>query len=103
MEKTMNAVKGTWKNGRIVLDRPIDWPDGCRLAIAPLPEEETLGIREEDWPTTPEAMADWLSWYDSLEPLEITADEEAEFEAWRQKLKKYSIAKTQERIAGLFE
>ncbi len=99
----MNAVKGTWKNGRIVLDRPIDWPDGCRLAIAPLAEEETLGIREEDWPTTPEAMADWLKWYDSLEPLEVTVDEEAEFEAWRRKIKEYSIAKTQERIAGLFE
>ena len=99
----MNAVKGTWKNGRIVLDGPIDWPDGCRLAIAPLPEEEIVGIREEDWPTTPEAMADWLKWYDSLEPLEITADEAVEFEAWRRKVKEYSIAKTEERIAGLFE
>jgi hypothetical protein len=99
----MNAVKGTWKNGRIVLDRPIDWPDDCRLAIAPLTDEEILGIREEDWPTTPEAMADWLKWYDSLEPLEVTADEEAEFEAWRRKIKEYSIAMTQERIAGLFE
>lgn len=99
----MNAVNGTWKNGSIVLDRPIDWPDGCRLAIAPLAEEETLGIREEDWPTTAEAMADWLTWYDSLEPLEITADEEAEFEAWRRKVKEHSIAKSQGRIAGLFE
>ena len=99
----MCPVKGTWQNGRIVLDQPIDWPDGCRLAIAPLPEEESLGIREEDWPSTPKARADWLSWYDSLEPLEITADEEAEFAAWRRKVKDYSIAKTQERIAGLAE
>jgi hypothetical protein len=30
-------------------------------------------------------MADWLRWYDSLEPLEITADEETEFEACRRK------------------
>ena len=99
----MGAVKGTWKNGQIVLDRPINWPDGCRLAIAPLSEEETLGIREEDWPTTPEAMAEWLKWYDSLELPEITASEEAEFEAWRRKVKEYSIAKTQERVVGLFE
>jgi hypothetical protein len=79
----MGAVKGTWKSGQIILDQPIDWPDGCRLAIAPLSEVETFGIGEEDWPTDAEAMADWLKWYDSLEPLEVTASEEAEFEAWR--------------------
>lgn len=69
----------------------------------PLPEEETLGIREEDWPATPEAMADWLNWYDSLEPLEITAAEEVEFAAWRRRVKESSIGTTQERIARLFE
>jgi hypothetical protein len=54
----VSAVEGTRKSGQISLDRPIDWQDGCRLAVAPLSEEETFGIGEEDWPTDSEATAD---------------------------------------------
>jgi hypothetical protein len=99
----MNTVKGTWKNGQVVLDSPTDWPDGCRVLVEPAPEGVTIGIREEDWPTTPQAIADWLQWYDSLEPIEITPEEEANLAAWRQQVKAYSIAKQSERIQGLFE
>ena len=57
----MNTVKGTWKNGQVVLDSPTDWPEGCRVSIEPLAEEDTFGIREEDWPSTPEALTDGKS------------------------------------------
>ena len=39
--------------------------------------EESIGAGEEDWADTPEAVADWLRWYDSLEPLEMIPEEEA--------------------------
>jgi len=81
----MSAVKGTWKNGQVILDTPTDWPEGCRVSIEPMAKEEIFGIREEDWPATPEALADWQKWYDSLEPLEMTPQEEADLAAWRQK------------------
>ena len=48
-------MTGTWKNGHIVLDGPANWPEGCKVTIEPATPEEPLGIREEDWPTTPEA------------------------------------------------
>jgi hypothetical protein len=41
---------------------------------------------EEDWSNSPEADADWLAWYDSLEPLEFTPEERADVVQWRQKL-----------------
>ncbi|HWG42868.1 MAG TPA: hypothetical protein VN688_08795 [Gemmataceae bacterium] len=58
----MKAITGIVRNGQIIANQPVNWPDGCRVVIEPVPEEqeETLGIREEDWPTTPEALADWL-------------------------------------------
>ena len=31
-------MTGTWKNGRIVLDGPVDWPEDCRLSVKPAPE-----------------------------------------------------------------
>jgi hypothetical protein len=99
----MNAINGTWKNGHIILDSPTDWPEGCRVFVELLGEEESFGIREEDWPVTSEALEDWQKWYDSLEPLEMTLQEEADLAAWRQKIKEYSIGKMQERMQGLFE
>jgi hypothetical protein len=100
----MTAIIGTWKNGQIVLDEPADWPDGCRVIIEPVPaEEETIGIREEDWPTTAEAIAGWLTWFDSIEPVEWTPDEEADWRAWRQEIREYTITNMDKRVEGLFE
>ena len=102
----MNAIKGTFKNGQIVLDAPADWPEGCRVTVEPVPEEETFGIREEDWPDTPEGIAEWLRWYDSLEPLVMTPEEEAEWQAARKAQKEYEIAHFEEwskRIEDLFK
>ena len=96
----MNAIKATWTNGHIVPDEQVEWPDGCRLLIEPLPVEPALGLRDEDWPDTPEARADWLRWYDSLEPLEFTTAEAADLAAWRQKVKEYTIARMDEEVRG---
>jgi hypothetical protein len=98
----MTAIKATWKNGQIVPDEKADWPDGCRLIVEPIPQDETLGLREEDWLDTPEAIAEWLTWYDSLEPLEFTPAERADLAAWRQKIKEYTIATMHKDIEGLF-
>ncbi len=98
----MNAIKATWKNGQIVPDQQAEWPEGCRLLIEPLPVDETVGLRAEDWPEVPEAVAEWLGWYDSLEPLEFTPEEVADIAAWRQKTKDYTIANRDKDVEGLF-
>ena len=63
----MNAIKAIVKDRRIALNVPDDWPEGTEVVIEPL--TESIGLSEEDWPTTPEAIADWMAWYESLEPL----------------------------------
>jgi hypothetical protein len=80
----MNAVRGTYTNGRIVLEAPADWPEGCPVLVEPLPQQTTVGIREEDWPDTPEKIAAHLALMDRIEPLEMTPEEEAEWRAARQ-------------------
>ena len=60
-------------------------------------------MSDEDWSNSPEAVADWLAWYDSLEPLEFTADERTDLAAWRQKVKDYTIANMHKGIEGLAE
>jgi hypothetical protein len=62
---------------------PPDWPDGTEVLVQPVCAENEIGIREEDWPGTPEAIAEWLEWYDSLEPLIFTEEERAALESDR--------------------
>lgn len=54
--------------------------------------------QEEDWSNTPEAIADWLAWYDSLEPLVFTPEEEADLQDSRRRVKEYTIAHMNEGI-----
>jgi hypothetical protein len=97
-------MRATWKNGRIVPDGPVDWPEGCRLVIEPEVSEATpMDVSDEAWSDSPEAVADWLAWYDSLEPLEITAAEKADLADWRQRIKDYTIANMCKGIEGLSE
>ena len=77
----MKAIKATWKNGRIVPDERVDWPEGCRLLVEPLPDRETLGIREEDWPTDPEGIAKHLARMEQIKPLLMTEEERAKWQA----------------------
>ncbi|MCI0642028.1 MAG: hypothetical protein L0Y72_11945 [Gemmataceae bacterium] len=82
----MNTVQGTWKNGQVQLDGPTDWPEGCRVLVEPVVPVEKLGLSEDEWPKTPAEIAVWLNWFDSVEPVEITPQEEAEWQAARQKI-----------------
>ncbi len=100
----MEVIRATWKDGQIVPDGPVDWPEGCRLIIEPeTVETGVVRMREEDWSTSPEAVTDWLAWYDSLEPLEFTPEEQADLAEWRQKVKEYTIANMHKGIEGLSE
>ena len=60
-------IHATWINGRIVPDDPVDLPEGCRLRVEPeLAESEAIGISEEEWDNSPEAISEWHEWYKSL-------------------------------------
>lgn len=96
----MNAITATWKDGQIHPDQKADWPEGCRLRVEPLDQGESFGMREEDWSNTPEAIIEWLAWYDALEPLEFTAEEEVDLATWREQVKQRSAAN--DRVEGLF-
>jgi hypothetical protein len=102
----MNAIKGIYKNGQIILDRPADWPEDTAVLVEPLPLEQTLGIREEDWPTDAEGIARHLALMDRIEPLEMTPEEEAAWQAARKAQKEFAIAnwdKHGRKLEGLFE
>jgi hypothetical protein len=99
-DQTMHhAISGIYEAGRVVLKTPVDWLEGTSVEVTLVqPASNKIGMTEDDWRTDPESIAKWLKWYDSLEPLEFTPQEEADQAAWRQKVKEYDIAKSQRRI-----
>jgi hypothetical protein len=61
----MTSLQGTIKNGQIILDAPTALPEGTRVEVLPIENTRaSLGMREEDWPTTPEGIAVLLAQMD---------------------------------------
>lgn len=86
----MNAIKAIVKDRKIALNVPDDWPEGTEVVIEPL--TESIGLNEEDWPTTPEEIARHLALMDQVEPFVMTPQEEAAWQADRQARKDYEKA-----------
>ena len=81
----MIAITGTVKNGQVILDAPGELSDGTRVEVLPVPVlRSTLGMREEDWPTTPEGIAALLARMDQVEPGWLSTEDDA---AWRTALR----------------
>ncbi len=102
----MNAIKGTYKDGQIILGQPADWPDGTQVLVEPIAPECSLGIRDEDWPTDSEGISRHLALMDRIEPLLMTPEEEAAWQAARKVQKEYERANWDRRVGqieGLFE
>lgn len=70
-----------------MLDEPRELPDGSRVIVHPVEIAETVGMSEAAWEDSPDAIADWIAWYDSLERIELSAADEAELNAFRERQK----------------
>jgi hypothetical protein len=78
-------MQGTIKHGHIILDVPAALPEGTRVVVLPINEAwPSLGMREEDWPTTPEAIAALLARMEQMEPGWLSPEDDA---AWRAALR----------------
>lgn len=99
----MILFKGTIENGQVVLPQPADLPNGTPVTVLTYESLSTLGIPDEAWPTDAEGIARLVARMQSVEPFDLTPDEEADTQEWRRKVKEYTLAKQQQTIAGLFE
>lgn len=97
-----NLIRGVVRNGRIEVETPINLPDGTELLI-PVPEGAgPASVAEPQWDNSPEGIAAWLAWFDSLPTLKITPEEEADTAAWRKKMNEHGIAQMDKGIEELF-
>jgi hypothetical protein len=86
------AARGVWQKGQIVLEDQVDWPEGCEVVVEPLPNGPfKIGIDESEWRDDPASIADWEAWIKTIEPLELTPEEELNFSRFREQMRQYNI------------
>ncbi len=78
----MMVVHGKWKDGRVVFDESVDWPDGCDVEVRPLTGNPLDS--DDGQPNDSEAIAQWIAEFQSIPSLEFTPEEEVEWAAARQ-------------------
>lgn len=98
----MSAIRGKYLDGTVVLQSRANWPNGTEVVVQPTATAESIGMRDDDWPTTPEGIASLLARMDQFTAIQITPEEEADIATWRQKIKEYTIAHANDGIDGLF-
>lgn len=57
-----------------------------------IPVPTSVGPRDADLDDTPEGIESWIRWYESLEPVELTADEAARWLIARQAQRQFELA-----------
>lgn len=88
----MDAIKAVVKNGRIDLIVPNSWPEGCEVLVAPLAlPAGRIGMDESEWRDDPAALADWDAWLKTIEPLELTPEEQVAWARFDEQMRQFNI------------
>ena len=87
----MKAIHAVWKNGQIIPTQPVDWPEGTALVVESTEESLMTDLEGDLLGDDPASIACWLAWFDSLEPLDFTPEEEAAWEAARRERRDWEI------------
>ena len=91
----MIAIKGTVKNGQVVLDEPDGLSEGTRVDVRPIRSDI------EDGPMTPEEIDAVLAAMNRSEPLLLTLEEEAQWKADLEAQRNYDSMAFEERAEKL--
>ncbi len=87
----MHAIKAIWTKGQILPIEPVNWPEGSELLVEPVPPAEKIGLDEAEWRDDPQSITDWIAWVDTIQPLELTAQERTEMERYRAEQRRFNI------------
>lgn len=86
----MATFAGTYRDGLVQLDSPLDLPDGFRVQVV-VPEQ--YGLDEATWVDSPENRAALVRSMEEFEPIQLTPEEEREIEEARKAVKEYTLEK----------
>jgi hypothetical protein len=86
-----NVLTGVILDGRVELDSPAALPNGTRVHVEPAPARDGF-ILDEDWPTTPEGIAELVRHMEQFDPVVLTPDDETRIAAARAATREVTLA-----------
>ncbi len=88
----MNTIKATVRNRRIELKAPDELLDGTEVLVDVTPLTlDKIGIHESEWRDDPTALADWEAWLKTIEPLELTPEEQAVHSRFEEEFRRFNL------------
>ena len=75
---------GTYRNGTVSLDRPVEWPDGAQVEVSFVArdEEDDVCLNGTQWPRTDEEIEQWSQEIESFPPLYDDPEDLARFQRY---------------------
>lgn len=86
------VIKGIIQHGQVIVNEPINLPDGSEVTITGRPHEKFIGLEDDDRPMTAAEIVQTLAAMDKMEPFDISPQEQAEASAWEKKVNEHTIA-----------
>jgi hypothetical protein len=74
----MDRVDGIYKEGRIILQNEVNWPEGVKVEVVCAADGDRT-VAGEFCEDSSEGLARWVKWFDSLDPV-FTGEELKAFE-----------------------
>ena len=96
----MNTIlrKGIVRGGQIVIDEPMNLPDGSEVTILGRSADELsddLGdidfMSEDEQSDAPEAIQQWIDDLRSIPPVPVNPQKEAEWRTWAEQMRQFNI------------
>jgi hypothetical protein len=70
------TIRAVVHDRRIEVPAPDDLPDGSEVLVEVIPAPgEKIGMDESEWRDDPDAIAEWVSWLETIEPIAFAPDD----------------------------
>lgn len=97
----MTMTMAKYEDGRVILDTPVDWPNGSELEIrlrSPLSNQ-----CDDETPETPEEIEQWIEEMKSIPGIQISDEEMAAWHLRRKEDKERELNRMHARVDRLIE
>ena len=91
----MSTIRGTIRDGKVVLDEPSDLPDGTRVFVGKGP---VAMLTEDEQGDDPESITRWLAAFDALPGAVESPSDDPGVVAWRNAMKRHNLTAISERM-----
>ncbi len=91
----MTTIRTVIRDRRIDFPAPGDLLDGTEVRIEVSPLSGKIGLDESEWSHDPAAIADWIAWLDTIEPIEFTVGG-----AFEDELRRHNIEAVRKQMFG---